>query len=133
MATAATARRYPSDLTDGQWRKLAPLLPRRRRDGRGRPPVHSKRRVVDAIPYANRSGCPWRYLPSEYPPRETVYGHFRKWTADGTVDRIHRLLRRRVRPAAGKFGQPGALIADSQSVKTTEKRGPAAATTPARR
>ena len=130
---AATATPYPDSLADAQWKLLRPYLPRRRADRRGRPPAHGLRPILDAILYVNRTGCSWRHLPHDLPPWQTVYRHFRKWQRDGTWERMHRLLRRRCRLAAGKLTEPGVLIADSQSARTTEKRGPAAATTPAKR
>ncbi len=83
--------------------------------------------------YVNRTGCAWRYLPAGLPPWQTVYWHFRNWQKDGTWGRIHRLLRRRCRLAAGKLQEPSVLIADSHSVKTAAKGGAGAATTRARR
>ena len=130
---ADSATPYPSSLSDPQWRLLRRLLPRRRPGKAGRPPAHSLRHLVDAVLYVDRSGCQWRQLPSDLPPWQTVYWHFRKWQRDGTLDRIHRLVRRRCRLAAGKLQEPSVLIADSQSVKTAEKGGAGAATTPARR
>ena len=72
-------------------------------------------------------------LPKEYPPKDTVYYYFKTFRKDGTWDRIHDLMRRRVRLKHEKTQQPSAAILDSQSVKTTEKRGSAAAMTPARK
>ena len=87
------ARGYPSDLTDARWRLIAPCLPERVPGGRGRPPVHSLRQVVNAILYVGRTGCPWRYLPAGYPPWPTVYGYFAAWRDDGTLARLHGRLR----------------------------------------
>ena len=119
-------RVYPSDLTDAQWAQLAGLLPGPR--GRGRPRVTDARRVVDGILYVLRTGCQWRYLPREYPPWQTVYWYFRRWQHDGTWTRANAALRRRVRQGAGRHLDPAAAVIDSQSVKTTERGGRAAAT-----
>ena len=75
-----------------------------------------------------RSGSAWRLLPHEFPPWQTVYHSFRIWRDDGTWERINARLRERVRARAGREPQPGGAILDSQSVKTTEKGGPAAMT-----
>ncbi len=126
-------RPYPSDVTDAQWAVLEPLVTRpRRADGRGRPRRVDLREVVNAILYVLHEGCRWRALPHDFPAWETVYWYFAKWTEDGTLVRIHDVLRRRVREAAGRDAEPSAVIIDSQSVKATEKGG-TSATMPASR
>jgi transposase len=110
-------RRYPTDLTDRQWELIEPLLPEPPA-GTGRPPRHSKREIVNAILYHVRAGGSWRMLPKDLPPWETVYGYFRDWRQDGTLDRIHDALRERVRANEERRNQdPSAGIVDSQSVK----------------
>jgi putative transposase len=126
-------RRYPSDLTDEQWAILAPLVERpRRADGRGRPRAVDLREVTNAILYVLHEGCRWRSLPHDFPPWQTVYWYFARWTDDGTLAAITDALRRRVRAGAGRDPEPSALVIDSQSVKATEKGG-TSATTPASR
>ncbi|WP_196255781.1 transposase [Micromonospora sp. WMMC415] len=67
-----SARRgYPSDLTGAQWALIEPLLPEPNTDGRRE--KHPRRETVNAILYVVRSGCPWRYLPADLPPWQTVY------------------------------------------------------------
>ncbi|OMI36794.1 transposase, IS4 family protein [Streptomyces sparsogenes DSM 40356] len=44
----------------------------------GRPPKHDLREIMNAILYVDRTGVQWRYLPHDFPPRETVYGYFAK-------------------------------------------------------
>src|ERR1035438_2836536 len=80
-------RCYPSDLDDAEWAVLEPLLPPVRDGGRGRPAVHPRRAVVNAIVYLDRTGCAWRYLPKDFPPWQTVYGYFATWRDNGTLDR----------------------------------------------
>ena len=115
---------YPSDLSDGQWEILAPLIPPAKPGGR--PRTSDMREVVNAIFYVVRSGCAWRMLPHDLPPWGTVWYYFRKWRIDGTWQQIHDALRSQVRAAAGREESPSAGVLDSQSVKTTEKGGPVA-------
>lgn len=114
-------KRYPSDLTDAQWKRIEALIPPAKPGGRDR--AHSMREIVDALFYVLRSGCSWRMLPHDLPPWQTVYTYFRQWRDDGTIERIHTALRQQVRLAAGREAEPSAAIIDSQSVKTTEKGG----------
>lgn len=70
-----------------------------------------------------RGGCSWRMLPKDYPKWQTVYGLFRKWKRRGLIKKIHDVLREQVRQQEGRKKAPTAMILDSQSVKTTDKRG----------
>lgn len=119
---------YPSDLSDAEWAILQPLIPAPKPGGR--PPCHDRREIVNAIRYVLRGGIAWRALPHEYPPWQTVYHYFRLWRLDGTWERAHSRLREQVRVRAGRSPNPTAAILDSQSVRTTEKGGPAAGTEP---
>jgi putative transposase len=86
----------------------------------GRPPKHPLRQIIDAIRYLVRTGCAWRLLPSDFPPPGTVYWWFAKWAADGTLQRVHDVLRDQVRVAAGRRPAPSAAIIDSQSVRAAD-------------
>jgi putative transposase len=103
------------------------------RQARRTPTQVDIRQVLNGLFYIARTSCAWRMLPKEYPTKDTVYYYFKAFRQDGTWERIHDLIRKRVRVKHGKQHQPSAAIIDSQSVKTTEKRGYVAATTPARR
>ena len=122
-------RSYPSDLTDKQWERLAPLIPDAKPGGRHR--EVNIREVLNGIFYYLRTGCQWRALPNDLPPWGTVAWYYRTWRLDGTWKRVHDTLRAQVREAAGRNPSPSAAIMDSQSVKSTEKGG-RGATTPAR-
>jgi transposase len=97
---------------------IGPLLPGRCR--RGRPPVHARRGIVNAILYVNRTGCAWRYLPKDFPPWRTVYGYFAAWRDNGTLRRLHDRLRGQARSAGGRGPQPTAAVIDSQSVRAAD-------------
>ena len=119
--TQHPTRRFPSDLTDAQWRLLAPLLPKPR-SGPGRPgrPATCRRALVDAILYVLWTGCPRRALPACYPHWRTVHHHFARWTADATLDRLHAVLRAQTRAAAGRQVAPTAAVIDSQSARASD-------------
>ena len=119
-AAAPRRQAYPSDLTDAQWVLLEPLVRERDPVGPGRPATVDLRDVVNALLYIKQTGCPWRYLPHDLPPRSTVHYYFAKWTADGTLETIVQRLRERSRRRAGREAQPTAAIIDSQTVKTAE-------------
>jgi transposase len=114
------ARGYPSDLTGAQWQVIAPHLPHYVPGNRGRPRIWPARRIVEAILYVDRTGCAWRYLPADFPPWQTVYGYFAAWRDDGTLARLHDVLRARVRAAAGRNPEPTAAVIDSQSVRAAD-------------
>lgn len=111
---------YPSDLSDNQWGLVADLFAQAET---GRPREVDIRAVVDAIFYVNRTGVQWRYLPHDFPRWDVVYSYLRKWSDDGTWDRLQRRLREAVRQAAGRQATPSMACVDSQSVKGTECGG----------
>ena len=112
-------KRYPSDLSRGEWAVIQPMFPRRKRRG-GRPPLHSKRDIVNGILYSLRTERQWYSLPKDDPPYKTVYDWFLKWTKSGFWGRVLKRLNERVRIQAGRDPEPSAVIVDSQSVKTAE-------------
>jgi transposase len=115
---------YPSDVTDDQWSLIEPLFPAARPGGR--PRTTDLRDVVDAIFYILRTGCQWRYLPGDLPPKSTVWRYFDQWRRDGTLDRVHDRLRKEVRTAEKPYRPRTSASVDSQSVDTTsggEHRG----------
>lgn len=113
--------RYPSDLTDEEWAVIEPLIPPAKRGGDKR--TVNAREVVNGMLYVLSTGCQWRAIPKDLPPRSTVHGYFDLWTWDGTILRIHHELYVRCRERADREAQPSAAIIDSQSVKSAEKGG----------
>ena len=87
------------------------------------------RKVVNAIFYLLRTGCSWEMLPHDFPPYSTVYYYFRRWQRQGRGEQMNQVLREQVRMKQGKSHQATAAIVDSQSVKTTEKKGKCMAST----
>ena len=79
--------RYPSDLTDEEWGLIGPLIPPAKPGGNKRTVV--VREVVDGLMYILSTGCQWSALPKDPAPRSTVNDYFRRWSDDGTLDRIH--------------------------------------------
>ena len=115
---------YPSDISDAQWALIEPHIPPVHPGGR--PRKTDLRDVVDAIFYILRTGCQWRYLPKDFPPKSTVWRYFDQWRHDGTWETIHDLLRRRVRTMEKPYQPRTTASVDSQSVDTTsggEQRG----------
>lgn len=126
---------YSTDLTDDQWQHLQERLPKAKNGRTGRKRKHALREVVNALFYQVRTGCPWRDLPHDLPPWETVYDQFRRWRNDGTIECLHHDLREEARKQQGREATPSAAVLDSQTVKAGEKGGRAAlsAMTPTRR
>ena len=121
---------YPSDLSEAQWKLIEDLIPPAKPGGR--PRAVSMREVLNAIMYVLRSGGAWRLLPHDFPKWNIVYYYFWRFRREGIWQDIHDLLRDELRVKEGRNASPSAAVIDSQSVKTTEKRG-FAVTMPARR
>jgi transposase len=119
---------YPSDLSDGQWKRLKAVFPPPVNGRSGRPRRYELREVVNALLCQARTGCSWRSLPHEFPPWGVVWEHFRRWRDNGTLELIHNALRTQDRYRSGRHAAPSAAILDSQSVKKTEKGAPKAST-----
>ncbi|WP_410529903.1 IS5 family transposase [Wolbachia endosymbiont (group A) of Campoletis raptor] len=111
---------YPSDISDKGWEILEPHVAQ---GAIGRPRKHNIRAIINAIRYIMRGGCQWRMLPKDFPPWKTVYDHYFRWSKNGKLQEIHDTLVKKVREMVGKNNTPSVGIIDSQSVKTTQKRG----------
>ena len=115
--------RYPSDLTDDEWNLVECLIPPGKRGGDKRTVI--VREVVNGLMYILSTGCQWRAIPKDLPPKSTIYDYFDLWTYDGTLERIHHALYEQCRQQDQREASPTAAIIDSQSVKSAEKWGPA--------
>ncbi len=113
--------RYPSDLTDEEWALIEPLIPPGKPGGGKR--TVNLREVVNGLMYVLSTGCQWRAIPKDLPPRSTVHDYFDLWAWDRTLDRIHHALYAACREQAEREVAPSAAIIDSQSVKSAEKGG----------
>jgi putative transposase len=109
-------RSYPSDLTDSQWRLLAPLIPAAKPGGR--PRKYEMREVISGLLYLNREGCSWRAMPHDPPHWKTCYNFLRRSEADGTWDALVAALGVEVRTKLGRDPTPSRACIDSQSAKT---------------
>ena len=100
---------------------MEPLIPPAKRGGNRRHVV--VREVINGLMYILSTGCQWRAIPTDLPPRSTLYDYFDLWSWDGTLDRIHDALYAQCREAASREAGSTAAIIDSQSVKSAEKGG----------
>ncbi len=122
---------YPRDLSDAEWEILKPLLPSPK--GFGHPREVDFREISNGIFYVQRTGCQWEMLPHDLPPYSTVDGYFEKWQRQGIWQQMHDQIRYQLRSKLGRDEHSSVAIADSQSVKTTEKKGRSTASMVARR
>jgi putative transposase len=104
---------YPSNLSDSQWQVIEKYL------GKERKREHDLRAIMNAILYLVKTGCQWRYIPSDFPKWETVYYYFNSWKHRGIFQRMQLDIARKVRVLKGKEAQPTVAIIDAQSVKST--------------
>jgi transposase len=114
--------RYASDLTDAEWAEIGPSIPPAKPGGNKR--TVDIREVVNGVMYVLSTGCQWRAIPKDLPPRSTVHDYLERWTYDGTLERIHHALYVKCREQASREASPTVAIIDSQSVKSGEKGGP---------
>lgn len=124
-------QRYPSDLRDDEWARMAELIPAAKTGGR--PRTTDMREFFNAVLYLLRTGCSWRQLPKDFPPWKSVYRILREFQKCGTWEQVHDVLHKAVREQEGKEAAPTAVIIDSQSVKCGGQKGGIAATMLARK
>jgi transposase len=119
LAADRRGLRYPSDLTDAEWALVAPLIPPAKRGGRKR--TVDVREVLNAIFYVLATGCQWKALPKDLPPKSTAHSYFMLWEWNRTLERIHEALYVAAREAADKEPSPSVAVIDSQSAKAAQK------------
>ncbi len=122
MPVPVPRRRYPTDLTDQEGALLAPLIPPPKPGGR--PAVHDRRELVEAMLYWLRSGCAWRLLPHDFPPWQTVYHYWRLWRQQGRWERILARPAGTGAPAAGPRPHPQRGDLGQPERQDHRKRGP---------
>ena len=115
---------YTSSLSDEEWNVIQPFVDRKSTyRNAGTNPKHSRRCMLDAIFYLLKTGCQWRELPHDFPPWKAVYAQYQRWRDSGLFEEINTHLRQKLRSILGKSADTEHGIADSQSVKTVEKKG----------
>ena len=114
--------RYPTDLTDAEWGEVQPWIPPARPGGNKR--TVEIREVVNGVMYVLGTGCQWRAIPKDLPPRSTIYDYLDRWSHDGTLEWLHHALYVKCREQTGREASPSAAVVDSQSVKSAEKGAP---------
>src|SRR5690242_16784995 len=111
-------RRYPSDLTDVEWKTIEPLF------SSYEPLTADLREMVNACFYLEKTGCQWRAIPKDFGPWQTVRTWHDRFRDDGIWADAAALLTARVRQKHGRAGEPSTGILDSQSVVSGPQKGP---------
>jgi transposase len=114
---------YSSDLNDEEWERIKPLIREDVHYGPKGRSKHSRKEMLNAIFYVVKTGCQWRELPNDFPLWTAVHSQFIRWKQKNLFEKIHNFLRASLRKALGRNLDASIGIADSQSVKTTEKKG----------
>lgn len=115
--TELKRRSYPSDVSDEEWRFVAPYLTLVREDAPQR--EHDLREVFNALRRLVRTGAPWRLLPHDLPPWAAVYQQTQRWLRAGCFEALVHDLRVLLRLAAGRAGQPSVMILDGRTLQST--------------
>ncbi len=100
---------------------LRPLIPPAKHGGR--PRSVDMREIVNGLLYFLSTGCQWRHIPKDLPPRSTLNGYLQQFDWDGTLLRINHSLYVQCREQAGREASPTAAVIDSQAQKALKKGG----------
>lgn len=122
----AQRKAYQDDLSDQEWDLIKPYIKEDAHFGPKSRSKYSRREMLNAIFYVLRSGCAWRDLPHDFPPWKSVYAQYLRWRNKNVFEQVHTHVRRSLRQLLNRLPDATVGIADSQSVKTTEKKGSAA-------
>lgn len=117
----STRKPYPSDISDDEWRLVAPYLSLAAADAPQR--RHDLREVLNGLRWLVRSGAQWRMMPNDLPPWTIVYQQTQRWFASGCFEALVHDLRALLRLAEGREPEPSAIILDSRTVQSTPESG----------
>lgn len=112
---------YPSDVSDAEWEFCAPYLALMKEDAPQR--KHCPRAVFNAARYLVKTGCPWRYLPSDFPPHDVVYQQTARWVRAGVFEEMAHDLRKVLRLLDQREPEPSAAVLDARVIQSTPESG----------
>jgi len=110
-------RKYESDLTNAQWKKIKPRF-KELNGNYGENSTSNKRKLINAVLYRTKTGCQWRMLPKDFPKWSTVWSFYRRAKLTGLWEVIMADMVATSRVQAGREPEPTYSLIDSQSVKT---------------
>lgn len=116
-----TPKPYPSDASDAEWEFLIPYLTLMREDVPQRD--FPMRELFNALRYVVKTGCPWRFLPHDFPPWTAVYQQARRWVQAGVFETVTHDLRAVTRFLAERTAEPTAVILDGRTLQSTPESG----------
>jgi len=114
-------KNYPTDVSDDEWAFVAPYLTLMKESAPQRD--YDLREVFNALRWIIRAGAPWRMMPNDLPPWETVYQQAQRWIKWGCFEAIVHDLRVLLREAIGKKAQPSAVILDGRTIQSSVESG----------
>ncbi|MEI9896349.1 MAG: IS5 family transposase [Chthoniobacter sp.] len=122
---AETAKKYtthyPSDVSDAEWEFCAPYLTLMDLEAPQR--GHCLRALFNALRYVAKTGVQWRYLPTDFPPYDTVYQQARRWMRAGVLETMAADLRKLLRLLQDRAGAPSAVILDGRTLQSVPESG----------
>lgn len=92
-----SSQKYPSDISDEEWEIVESIFEELEPYTTGRPRSSDLREILNAIFYLNKTGCPWRYLPNDFPSYKLVNYYYNKWTDNKLLENLNTALREQLR------------------------------------